>query len=46
LKISTRSKNTFGNTYQMVEGFCFVVSVTGFNTSNIGKDADDKNLII
>jgi hypothetical protein len=37
LKISTKKKNSFGNTSDKMEGFCFVIFVTGLNRSTTGN---------
>jgi hypothetical protein len=38
LKISTEKEKNFNKTYKMMEEFCFLISVTGFNRHNTGKD--------
>jgi hypothetical protein len=35
-------KQKFRNTSKVMEGLCFVTSMTGLNRPNIGKDDDDK----
>jgi hypothetical protein len=39
--MSIKRKKKFGKTSEAMEEFCFVISVTGLNRPNTGKD-DDK----
>jgi hypothetical protein len=42
-KISTkRERGMFGKTSEMMEGFCSVISVTGVNRPNTGKNDGDE----
>jgi hypothetical protein len=38
LQMSTMKKKKFGKNSEMIERFCFVISVSGLNGPNIGKD--------
>jgi hypothetical protein len=41
-RIFTKRKRKTGNTSDMMEGFCFVISITGLNRPNAGKVTDEK----
>jgi hypothetical protein len=45
-RISTKRKKKFGNTPEMMEGFCFVMSIIDHNMSKTGDDDDDRLLIM
>jgi hypothetical protein len=38
-----KMKNTFVKTSEMMEGFCFVTSVTSFSRPSTGRDDDYDN---
>jgi hypothetical protein len=40
-KLSSKRKKKFGKTSETMEGFCFVIPVTGSNKPNVGKDDND-----
>jgi hypothetical protein len=40
LKITTKRKKKFRKTSEIKEIFCFVIAITGHNTSITGKDDD------
>jgi hypothetical protein len=44
LNISTKRK--FGKTPEMMDGFCFVVTLTCLNRPNPGKDKDDDDMMM
>jgi hypothetical protein len=43
--ISTRKRKKSRKTSEMMEGFCFVISITGLNGPNTGKEDDGRNEI-
>jgi hypothetical protein len=44
MKSNHKKKKKAGKTSEMMEGYCFVTSVTGLNRSNTGKtDDEDKD---